>query len=233
MVRLYFYVEGQTEQECVARVLKPHLAGFGVWVMGSVLAASGRRHGVVSWGGGRNYQPMRNDLGRLLRQHGSADVRFTTLFDLYGLYKGFPGGEDAEKQRHIPRERVRTLEKAFAADVNDSRFIPHIQLHEFETILLCEPGHFALVYENADNGIAALQAAVAAASSPELVNDGERTAPTWRISGQFPRYSREKTTVGVELAACVGIDVTRRLCPHFDHWLKALESLGSSVDRPA
>jgi hypothetical protein len=82
MVRLYFYVEGQTEQEYVHRVLRPHLAGFGVAVMGAVLAASGRRHGHVFRGGGRQYQPMRNDLGRLLRQDGHADARFTTMFDL-------------------------------------------------------------------------------------------------------------------------------------------------------
>jgi hypothetical protein len=83
MVRLYFYVEGQTEQGYVTRVLKPHLERLGVQVMGAVLAASGRKHGHVSRGGGRRYQPMRKDLGNLLRQHGQADVRFTTLFDLY------------------------------------------------------------------------------------------------------------------------------------------------------
>jgi hypothetical protein len=227
MVRLYFYVEGQTEQEYVRRVLMPHLAGFGVYVMGAVLAASGRRHGQVSRGGGKRYQPMRNDLGNLLRQDAQADARFTTMFDLYALYNGFPGWDEAEKQRHLPRERVVTLERAFAADVGDPRFIPHIQLYEFETILLCEPAHFTLVYENAGDGIAALRAAVAEATSPELVNDGETTAPSKRIIGHFPEYSRQKTTIGAELADCVTIDVTRRLCTHFDRWLKTLESLGA------
>jgi hypothetical protein len=235
MVRLYFYVEGQTEQGYVARVLKPHLAAFGVQVMGAVLAASGRKHGHVSRGGGRRYQPMRNDLGNLLRQDARADARFTTMFDLYALYDPFPGWDEAEKQRHLPRERVLTLEGAFAADVGDRRFIPHIQLYEFETILLCEPGHLALVYEDAGAGIAALRAAVADATSPELVNDGETTAPSKRIIGQFPQYGRQKTTFGAEPAACVGIDTTRRLCTHFDRWLKALESLGSppAVGGPA
>jgi len=227
MVRLYFYVEGQTEQEYAARVLRPHLAEFGVQVMGAVLAASGRKHGNVSRGGGRRYQPMRKDLGNLLRQDAHAEARFTTMFDLYALHDGFPGWDDAEKQRHIPRERILTLERAFAADVGDQRFIPHIQLYEFETILLCEPVHFALVYEESGAGIAALQAAVAAATSPELVNDAESTAPSKRIVSQFPQYSGQKTTVGVELAHCVGIDKTRALCPHFDNWLKTLESLGS------
>ncbi len=96
MVRLYFYVEGQTEQEYVHRVLRPHLAGFEVWVMGAVLAASGREHGHVYRGGGKSYPPMRNDLGNLLRQHAHADARFTTMFDLYKLYKGFPGWDEAE-----------------------------------------------------------------------------------------------------------------------------------------
>jgi hypothetical protein len=227
MVRLYFYVEGQTEQEYVRRVLMPHLAGFNVHVMGAVLAASGRRHGQVARGGGRHYQPMRNDLGRLLRQDAARDVRFTTLFDLYALYRDFPGYDEAEKQRHIPAERVVTLEKAFAADVGDSRFVPHIQLHEFETILLCAPEHLALVYEKADAGIAALRAAVEAAKSPELVNDGEHTAPSKRIIAHFPAYDRQKTAVGAELADCVGIPTTRRLCAHFDRWLTALEALGS------
>ena len=233
MVRLYFYVEGQTEQEYVRRVLMAHLAGFGVQVMGAVLAASGRRHGQIARGGGRRYQPMRNDLGRLLRQDAHEDARFTTMFDLYALHRGFPGWDEAEKQRHIPRERVLTLEKAFAEDVADPRFIPHIQLFEFETILLCEPSHFALVYENAAAGIGVLAAAVAEATSPELVNDGEATAPSKRIIAQFPQYSSQKTVFGAELADCVGIDTTRRLCPHFDHWLKTLESLGASTPESA
>ncbi len=227
MVRLYFYVEGQTEQEYVQRVLLPHLTEFGVHVMGAVLAASGRRHGQVSRGGGSRYPPMRHDLGNLLKQHKGADVRFTTMFDLYALYDGFPGWDEAEKQRHLPRERVVTLEKAFAADVGDPRFIPHIQLYEFETILLCEPSHFALVYDENAAGIANLQAAVAEATSPELVNDGASTAPSKRIISQFPRYEREKTIAGPELAACVGIETTRSRCPHFDRWLKTLEALAS------
>ncbi len=225
MVRLYFYVEGQTEQGYVTRVLRPHLAGFGVQVMGAVLAASGRKHGHVFRGGGRRYQPMRKELGNLLRQDARADARFTTMFDLYALHDGFPGWDEAEKQRHLPRERVRTLEKAFAADVGDPRFIPHIQLYEFESILLCDPSHFALVYEKADEGIAALRAAVVEATSPELVNDGEATAPSKRIIAQFTQYDRQKTTVGVEVAECVGLATTRSLCEHFDRWLKTLESL--------
>ena len=84
------------------------------------------------------------------------------------------------------------------------------------------------MYEDSGAGIDALRGAVAAATSPELINDGEATAPSKRILSQFPQYSGQKTTVGVELAHCVGIDTTRSLCTHFDRWLKTLESLGPS-----
>src|SRR5260370_7008498 len=50
---------------------------------------------------------------------------YTTLFRS-ALHAGFPGWDEAEKQRHIPHERVLTLERAFAVDVGDHRFIPHI-----------------------------------------------------------------------------------------------------------
>ena len=196
--------------------------------MGAVLAVSGRKHGQVSRGGGNRYQPMRKGLGNLLRQHKGGDVRFTTMFDLYALYSGFPGWDEAEKQRHFPHERVVTLETAFGADVGDHRFIPHIQLYEFETILLCNPDLFELVYDNSGAGTAALRQAITAAKSPELVNDGAATAPSKRIIKEFPQYSGEKKTTGVELACCVGIDRIRSLCTHFDRWLKTLESLGSS-----
>jgi hypothetical protein len=225
MIRLYFYVEGQTEQGYVSRMLTPHLASFGVQVMGPVLAASGRRHGVVHRGGGRDYQPMRNDLGRLLKRDRGPDVRFTTMFDLYALYSDFPGREEADKLRHSPRDRVRKLEEAFAADVADPRFIPHIQLYEFETILLCNPDVFPLLYENCDRQVAQLRAMIEKDGPPEQINDGTATAPSKRIDALFPGYADAKTSTGVDLASCIPLATVRSQCPHFDEWLTKLEAL--------
>jgi hypothetical protein len=97
MVRLFFYVEGPTEQGWCSTVLREHLAPLGVYVEGAIPRASGRRHGVVARGGGRHYLPMKNDLARLLRQHRGKDVRFTTMFDLYALNRDFPGMDEADK----------------------------------------------------------------------------------------------------------------------------------------
>lgn len=225
MIRLYCYVEGQTEQGWCHDVLRRHLAPFEVYLEGAILAASSRNHGEIARGGGRHYAPMRNDLGRLLRQHRGEDVRFTTMFDLYALYTDFPLRQDADKLKHLPYERVRTLEQAFAADVGDRRFVPHVQLHEFETMLFCDPDAFAVYYENCEKQIQALREIADQFPSPELIDAGQHSAPSKRIAAQFPDYPDAKPDAPIAISSVIDLAVIRARCPHFDAWIRALEEL--------
>jgi len=229
MVRLYFYVEGYTEAGFVSQVLRPHLALHGVLVMGAKLVSTGRRHGQIKGrGGGRHYLPAKNELRRLLKAESSPDVRYTTMFDLYALFRDFPGSDEAAAHQQ-PYERVQALEKFFAADVADWRFIPYLQLHEYEAILFCQPEVFGLLYDQASRGIAQLQEIAAAVASPELIDDGEQTAPSKRISAAFPRYALNKVADGVAAAKLIPLSSVRSKCPHFDQWLTALEGLRDST----
>jgi hypothetical protein len=169
---------------------------------------------------------MKKDLHNLLRQHRGDDVRFTTMLDLYKLYRDFPGTEEADKLRHVPYQRVRTLEAAFAADVGDRRLFPHIQLHEFETILFCEPEAFAFYYENRHKEIAALKE-IAGGVTPELINDGEQSAPSKRIARFFPDYPDAKPDAPAVISEAISLNVVRQQCAHFNKWLKGMESLGA------
>lgn len=230
MVRLFFYVEGQTEQAYVDRVLKDHLARLGVMVEGAIRVSTGKRHGVIYRGGGRHYAPMKKDLHNLLRQHKGVDVRFTTMLDLYKLYRDFPGTEEADKLRHVPNERVKKLENKFAEDIGDSRLIPHIQLYEFETILFCQPDAFASYYENRDSDIAELSKIAQGVATPEEIDDGEHSAPSKRIGRFFPDYSDAKPDAPAVISQAITLHVVRKKCPHFDAWLTNLECLeGRSV----
>jgi hypothetical protein len=229
MIRLYLYVEGQTEQLYAETVLRDHLARRDVFVEGAILAATRRRHGAVQRGGGRHFLPMRNDLARLLRQHHGPDVRFTTMFDLYSLYADFPGTEEANRQKHIPYERVKTLEQALAREMNDHRLIPYIQLHEFEALLFCQPEAFEVHYGDCRSQIEALkQEAGDALATPELIDDGQHTAPSKRIARHFPDYPDAKPEAPVAIATMIDLAVIRSKYRHFNEWLTALESLGRS-----
>jgi hypothetical protein len=231
MPRLYIIAEGQTEQTYGDMALKKHLAAFDVYVQGPILIAHARRKGVTHRGGGRRYLSMKNDILRFLRKEKGRDVYFTTMIDLYALAVDFPGTSEAEKLRHLPYDRVSKLEEYFAADIDDpwgrpSRFIPYIQLHEFEAILLCRPAAFSSFFENSLQQIERLKANIEG-QSPELIDDGEPTAPSKRISDQFPDYRGAKSVAGPRIAEEIGIDVVRSRCPHFDAWLKRLESLSN------
>jgi hypothetical protein len=64
-------------------------------------------------------------------------------------------------------------------------------------------------------------------ASPELINDGNQTAPSKRIIAEIPQYEGAKTTVGPQLAELIGLKEIRRKCPHFDAWISRLERLGA------
>lgn len=222
MIRLYIFAEGQTEQTFATGILRPHLAQFNVILQTAILIAHAKKKGIVHRGGGRNYLPMKNDILRFLTQEKSPEVRFTTMIDLYAIHSDFPGLDEASKIAHLPYERVEALEKAFAVDIADRRFIPYLQLHEYEAILFSDPDKFADYYDHHKTEISTLKAI---ASSPELINDGPHTAPSKRIIEQFPDYGGAKPILGPLIAETIGLETIRNKCPHFNAWLSRLEQL--------
>ena len=227
MARLYLFAEGPTEQTFADTVLKPHLANCGVYMQGPILIAHARKKGQVHRGGGRKFTAMQNDIKRFLKQESGNEVFFTTMIDLYALHSDFPGLEEAEKLRHDPYKRVEALERSWLNETLDGRFIPFIQLHEFEAYLFSDVSQFSFFFDNADSQISVLQRIVDGVQSPELINDVQHKAPSKRINGQFSEYEKSKTRVGPQMAERIGLEHIRSKCPHFGAWVERLEKLGA------
>lgn len=228
MPRLYLFAEGQTERTFASTVLKPHLANFAVY-LSSLLIAHAKKKGRVHRGGGCNYVPMKNDILRLLAQEKGDGVFFTTMIDLYAIHTDFPGLTEAEKLRHMPYKRVEALEQAFAEDIGDDRFVPYIQLHEYEAYLFSDPARFGHFYCHHGRQIDALKAIADNHDSPELIDDGPHSAPSKRIIAELPDYKDAKSAVGPQVAELIGLDAIRSKCPHFAAWLSRLENLGEDI----
>lgn len=224
-MRFIFVAEGQTEETFVKSVLTPYLANFNVCVSVSKVT-TGRKHGQTFKGGIRNYAKPKNDIVKWLKQDSNDDVRFTTMFDLYALPNDFPGYDEALTLRD-PYQRVESLEGAFRGDINDWRFIPYIQLHEFEALILSKPEELAVPYPARDREIEQLVEMTARFDSPERIDDGDETAPSKRILTLIPEY--EKVVAGVPAIERIGIETLRAKCPHFDGWLRRLEALTDGV----
>ncbi len=225
MARLYLFAEGRTEQTFADTVLKPHLAKYEVFMNKPILIAHAHKRHRTHRGGGGNFQAMQNDIVRLLKQDSRKDVFFTSMIDLYALHKGFPEAEKAEQYRNDPYRRVEILEESWARETNDPRFIPHIQLHEYEAYLFSDISILLRYYQGQERAIGKLAKVADSLDSPELIDDGPHTAPSKRIIDHLPRYESDKSMVGVQAAEQIGLPKIRCECPHFDGWLDRLQNL--------
>lgn len=227
-IRLNVTAEGQTEERFVKRAITPHLGAYNISTsVRRVLTSKDKKLCKEHRGGFIGCQPYstaKKDIEAWLKEDNNSDSRFTTMFDLYALPKGFPGYDDA--LRKIDKyERVKLLEKTLAEDIDDHRFLPYIQLHEFEALILADPQKLEWEYLEHKVAIDALISIVSReGGNPELINDRQDTCPSRRIIAEIPEYS--KATSGPIVAEKIGIQKLREGCRHFGEWLTKLERLG-------
>jgi len=222
MIRLHVTAEGQTEQAFVKKVLAVHLAFQQVYADARcVLTSKDKRAGKEFRGGLLSYQKAKADICHWMKEDRRAETGFTTMFDLYALPADFPGYAIAQ---HIadPYEKVRILEDALLSDIADPRFIPYVQLHEFEALIFANPEKLDWEYFDHDKPIRNLLAMVGN-SNPELINDGFSTAPSKRIVREIPEY--DKVAAGVSVVQKIGMEALRQKCRHFSEWVTKLERL--------
>jgi len=194
MLRIAVSVEGATEREFVNQVLKPYFDQQEKYLH------------PVDMRGKVSLDRIQHELKGLIY---SFDYT-TTLYDFYGF---------------IRREgrNVDLLEAAIADLVpgeKQGRFIPYVQLHEFEALLFSSPavmaGYFEEPLKQGD-----IDRIVRSCGGAEAINDGYDTCPNRRISGLFPAF--DKKLDGPELCKMAGLAVLRQSCPRFDRWIAKLE----------
>ncbi len=198
-IRLRIISEGQTEEAFVKRILAPHLGGFSVFADArSVLTSRDKKGHKNCRGGLVSYSKAKADIKTWMKEDRRAECRFTTMFDLYALPGDFPGYADARREND-PYRKVQVLEDALKEDIDDRRFIPYIQLHEFEALILADAGKLDWEYLDHDAPIRRLVDMVGN-QNPELIDDTPEGRPiqedslrTARIrQGQFWRVGRRK-----------------------------------------
>jgi Domain of unknown function (DUF4276) len=219
VIRLYVVVEGQTE-EFFGNVLAEVLWGSNVHPTPILLGTPGHK------GGRTSYARVKRDVLVLLKQDRAAYC--STMIDLYGLGPGFPGHPPPDRLSNIAK--VRHVEQAVKEDIceeipdlrADRRFIPYLQLHEYEAILFSDPAAFAAGI-NHPNLQREFQRIRDEFESPEDINNNPETAPSKRVLAACRNY--RKVIEGTQAAAAVGIPIMREECRHFREWIELLESL--------
>jgi Domain of unknown function (DUF4276) len=218
MSRVLILAEGQTEERFIKDVLAPHLAALNVYVRASVVRTKEPPAGSPFKGGLLNYGKVEKDVFRLLDD---TNAIVTTMLDLYGLPKDFPGLGGALSLLSA-QEKVHFVQEAFAENISHTRFRPFIALHEFEALVLASPQSLGDHFNKPELTTWCHQT-TSSAGGPEMVNDGQTTSPSKRLLSRIEGYG--KVINGPAIVAKEGLADVRSRCPHFNSWIVWLESL--------
>lgn len=220
MIRVHVICEGQTEETFVNELLTPHFATMEVYLQPALIGKPGHKGGRV-----KLERLLTDTRNRLL---GDTTSYCTTFFDFYALPTDFPGKTEAHSRTSIndKAECIQTkLVEALAATLGDTvmqRFIPYVQMHEYEALLFSDPTKFA-------KGIVcpalapSFQTIRDAFTTPEEINDSPMTAPSKRVERLVAGY--QKPIYGTLAALEIGLDTIRRECSLFNAWLERIELL--------
>ena len=219
VISVYVICEGRTETTVVKNVIAPELGMKGVFLSPIPLGGSGKSGDVTF---PRLMRDIRNQL------YSFRNCYCSTMFDYYGLDDDFPGKSEARKKSALSQKKVAVcdaLSNELAKKLDEGpmqRFLPYVQMHEFEGLLFSDPDQLALVLGRQDL-IQQFRAIRNSFDTPEHINDNPVTAPSKRLQSLVPRY--RKVQMGERAARAMTLKKIRRECPLFDAWLNKLENL--------
>lgn len=226
MIRVHIICEGQTEEMFVSQVLAEGFEARGIYLVPALIGKPGHK------GGNVRFERVLTDVQKRLL--GERKAWCTTFFDFYGLPGEFPGKAEANAL-HDANQKAECLQQAMTAGLrstigNDAmrRFIPYVQMYEFEGLLFSCPEKLALGIGQSDLGTQ-FQRIRDGFDTPEEINNSPVTAPSKRILNLFDGY--EKPLHGSLAAMEIGLPAIRGECPRFDAWLKQIEALLPSFQR--
>ena len=227
MTNVYAVGEGRGEQAFVQQVLAVHLGARDVFLNAALVGKPGHKGGVRSW------EQVRRDVMRFLRMDKPhRPIYVTMMFDYFRMPLDWPGRMEAID--HAFAHKAPTVEQAIADDVEEhmgqgfdrARFIPYVQMHELEALVLACPCKLLEEFPERAAEVAELIDSIRGAD-PESIDDGSTTAPATRIMALIPEYKGRKASAAASVLKSIGIDTLRARCSHFARWLAKLEHLGA------
>lgn len=215
--KILILVEGQTEEKFIKNKLSPYFHSKSIFFHPTIICTKRTLSGAHYKGGINSFEQFSNDLSKLFYDT-SANI-VTSMIDYYALPSDFPGYNSRPNGTAI--QRVEYLEAQLQQEFPDRRFLPYIQLHEFEALVLACPNELAAIFFESKSALQEASNLVSAYNSPEEINEGYTTAPSKRLEKLFPEY--KKTLHGDLILGDSNIDAIRAVCPHFNAWLTKIE----------
>lgn len=220
-ITVYVIVEGQTEQTFIRDLLAPEIAVQGIFLHPALIGKPGHK------GGNVKFERAKEDIGKFLKQR--SDTHISTMFDYFRLDPSWPGNVNVqscsnaiEKAGKIESATLAKIRELFPDHNIEGRFIPYIEMHEFEALLF---SNASILAEKIGVDTDEIEDVLDEFGEPEEIDDGSETAPSKRLISLHKGY--RKVAMGKTISEAIGISTMREKCPHFDNWLTRLEQLGT------
>jgi hypothetical protein len=228
-IEITIIVEGQTEQTFVRDVLAPQMANKGIYLYPALIGKSGHK------GGNIRFDRVKNDIALFLRQRN--DTYISTMFDYFRIDSKWPGKMEVDQKIRngatlTASHKAELLEAATHEDIvktfsefhSEKRFIPYIEMHEFEALLFSDANILA---EKSKIDVWQIREIIKAYKNPEEINDDPVKSPSKRLETLNSQY--RKVVMGKVIAEAIGIPGIRKQCSHFNDWLTKLEELKGNI----
>jgi hypothetical protein len=225
MSEIYIVVEGATEQTFVRDVLAPHLVPDGIYLHPARIEKPGKK------GGDIRFTRAMNDICTFIKMR--EDIYVSTMFDYFRIDSSWPGLQNVRQRIRngvslTATNKAEMLETATQNKIVEAlpeydienRFIPYIEMHEFEALLFSDADILSELIEIDVNTIREI---IEEYSNPEEINDNPDQAPSKRLQRLHNGY--RKVAMGKTISEAVGIQTIRSQCPHFNEWLNKFERL--------
>ena len=226
MSNIYVVVEGQTEQTFVRDVLSHYIGEKNIHLHPCLIGKPGHKGGNVS------FKRALNDIHSFLKQRN--DTYITTMFDYFGIDSNWPGKEKireqmeqgkavtaAEKAQIIEEETYKIICEKFAEYNAEKRFIPYVEMHEFEALLFSDPN---VLSSKIGISLPKIDSILEEhGNNPEEINDTPDKSPSKRLKNLKTGY--RKVAMGKIISEAIGIQKIRKQCYNFDSWVTKLEKL--------
>lgn len=212
---LNILVEGSTEKEFITNLIYPYLFELGIVNVRTITieTSPGFKGGDV-----RYKARFKPNIQKLLK--GKENILVTSMIDYYRLRSDFPNYEESKKIESV-EQKVKLIEQGCFNDINDKRFIPYIQLHEFEGLLFSGPNGFINLFPDIPkNNKVELLEIIKQFPNPEMINERPYLAPSKRLERLIPNYN--KPLYGTMIAMENGLHAIMNKCPRFNNWIKLL-----------
>lgn len=202
-------------------MLAPYMAQQGIYLSASIIGKPGQK------GGNIQFDRAQRDIENFLIQR--SDTYVSTMFDYFRIDPRWPGLDQVRNPKMNSTEKAEIIENAtkeaiLSASPNcnpSQRFIPYIQMHEFEALLFSDSQILSSEIEVESSSIEAILNRYH--NEPEMINQDPENAPSKQLARLNNTY--KKVIQGTTISRRIGINQIRLKCPNFNKWLACLENL--------